>query len=517
MTLREIGASYFKTLRGKILIAATFLAALIFVCLFADTLAHNTYVPKAGKSVIDTIKAQIDTSEQLANKLQMSNSYASLSANQKEWHSEEAGLEKGIFCVTTKSDNYIVYNIDSENIADSSKNFNDFDHIWIDSASEQFYAVLNISGKIIDLSDYYILVRDESGIYGSRAILNFYEAEKINISNAIVMGTILAPNAEIICDNATIYGQIQVKASSGKISYNKDIRFTGYKEIMSNLNVVSLINDEVRIAAIEYLINHDPDNKYSDYTISSSIRVRDINAVKKLSIFAPEAVYVSLESDLAIFPNLEEILISGGDLPSFSLKTLPNIKSLEIEDTNIKELDINAAKDLVRLVLNNNASLYSLDFTQNSKIEILSYSGTPLGWMDYSCLPELYYLDCSYSNVKPYVTISGENIPKLKMLKIAGNREIQTFWIQTFPLLTAVDCSKCGIIRLDFSESDKLIYFKGSDNRFTNIDFREAVNLKYIEVHGWTVETIDIRGLKPYLVYTSAYVIKDIDLNDEQK
>lgn len=58
MTFRELGACYFKTWKGKILLAVTLLAAVLFVCFFADTLALNTYIPKTGQSVIDTFYSE---------------------------------------------------------------------------------------------------------------------------------------------------------------------------------------------------------------------------------------------------------------------------------------------------------------------------------------------------------------------------------------------------------------------------------------------------------------------------
>lgn len=509
MTLRELGGSYFKTWKGRILLALTLLAAILFVCFFADTLALNTYIPKAGESVIAPFSIESNPAEEQANHLQLSKTYASLTANQKEWTSADPGLTEGLFCISTEHSEYLVYQIDSDNIAEEGKTFRDFNNIWINSENDGFYAVLNISGKVIDLTNYYILVRDETGIYGSKAILNFYEAESVNLTNATVMGTILAPNAELICENTSVYGQLQGKETTGKLHYYKDLRFTGYKEIMNNLNVIALKNDAVRIAAIEYLINNDPDFKYSDYTISSSVRLRDVSAVKKLNINAQDVVFDALEEDLSCFPNLEEIAIGGGSLPSFTLAALPGIKSLSITGTNLETLDISAAASLERLVLDNNPSLKTLDFTNNPKIKILSYAGTPLGWMDYSPLPELYYLDCSRSNVKDYLTISGENLQKIRMLDISGNSNIQTFYIQTFPLLESVNCSNCSILELDFSNSGKLTYFKGSYNRLKNINFQGANNLDYIEAYGSTVESLDLRGLRPQTVYCTVKMITE--------
>ena len=509
MTLQEMGVSYFKTWKGKVLLAVTVVVAVVFVCFFANTLASNTYVPKEGESVVEKYSGDKGSIDDSINKIQRALAYKSLTPNLTEWISDESDLSKGIFCITTENYEYIVCSINADNIAETEKTLNDYNYIWVDSARDDFYAIINVSGKNVSLKDYYVLVRDETGIYASRAIFNFYEAETVDITDATVIGTILAPNAEVTYENATLYGQVQSKSVKGEIKYHKDIRFAGYKKVMDNLNVISLKNDAVRIAAIEYLINNNEDGRYSDYTASSNIRVRDINAVKKLNIHAPGVTYEELEADLASFPNLEEISISNGVLQSFSLEKLKGIKSLSITDTNIETLDISFAAELERLVLDNNKSLKTLDFTNNSKLKILSYSGTPLGWMDYSVLPELYYLDCSYSNVDAYLTITGETLQNVKMLDISGNGDIQTFYINTFPKLEKVNCSRCCIVNIDFTGMSNLQYFKGSYNRFTSIDFKGAENLKYIEVYGSTVVDIDVRGLKPERIFCTAQIIQD--------
>lgn len=498
-----------KKWQGITLLALILFAAVFFVYVYFDTVALNNDIPKNGKSVIDI--AYGSGSSQLSTESQssLSASYAAISPNQTEWTSEDKNLSEGIFCITTENLQYMLYNIDSNNIAGLSKSFSDFNNIWIDSHNDDFYAVLNISGKNIDLTDYYILVRDETGLYGSRAIFNFYEAETVNITDAIVMGTILAPNAEIICKGSSVYGQLQGASISGEPEFYRDMRFKGYRKIIQNLDVLPVQNDPVRIAAIEYLVNNDPWDMYSDYTLTSSIRTNDAESVKKLNINAQGTTLKSLEDDLALFPNLEEIYISGGELTSFSLERFPNIKSLSVTSTPITSIDISAAADLERLILDKNSELRELDFTNNTKLKVLSYSDTPLGWMDYSALPELYYLDCSRSQVRDYLTITGETLPNVRMLDISGNGNIQTFYIQTFPKLESVNCSSCSIIELDFSNSQSLTYFKGSYNRLRNIDFRGASALKYIETYGASVESLDLRGLSPQKVYCTVRMITD--------
>ncbi len=501
--------SYFGKWYERLLLALILFAAAFFVYVFVDTVSSARDMPEGGMSVIDPSHADTESQLSYENQINFSGVYASITPNQKEWVSDEEELSEGIFCVTTEDIQYMLYSIDSSDIAGTSRTLADFDNIWIDSHNDAFYAVLNISGKDIDLSDYYILVRDDTGLYGSRTLLNFYEAETVDISDSIIMGTVLAPDAEVICDGATVYGQLQCESVTGNMAMYRDMRFTGYRKVTDNLDVLTVKNDPVRIAAIEYLINNDPDHIYADYSIASSIRTSDASAVRRLNINSQGAVLESLEEDLLLFPNIEELTISGGEITSLSLAQFPGIRSLSVTSTNISSLDISAATGLERLILDRNPELKTLDFSHNPHIKVLSYSETPLGWMDYSLLPELYYLDCSRSDVESYLTISGESLQNIRMLDISGNGEIQTFYIQTFPKLESVNCSSCSIIELDFSQSKSLTYFKGSYNRLRNIDFTGAVNLKYIEAYGSSVESLDIRGLKPQTVYCTVKMITD--------
>ena len=159
MTPRIMAGSYFKTIKGKALLVATLIAAIVFVCFLADTLANNTYIPKAGQSVIENYTADNNAAEDSANQFVRSQAYMSLSHNLTEWNSKDANLDKGVFCITTENQEYLIYNIDADNIAEEGKTFKDYNYIWVDSGNDNFYAVINVSGKHIDLKNYYILVQ----------------------------------------------------------------------------------------------------------------------------------------------------------------------------------------------------------------------------------------------------------------------------------------------------------------------------------------------------------------------
>lgn len=483
----------------KVIIALSCIALILIIILVivsVDTLKTVDVVPKNNSNLTELNSEESFLFNNEATRQKISSAYASLEANYNVWNSKEENLKDGIFCITTDSVSDLVYEIDSANIVDMGKTFSDYTYLWIDSGSNDFYAIVNISGKDINLKDYYILTRDETGIYGSRALLNFYEAETIDVSNAIVIGNILAPYATVNCENTTLYGQINGKETIGKLKKQKDLPFSGFKDISTDFETVKFENDSVRLAAIEYLLNHDSENQYADYNASSSFRKKDLEAVKKISIYASGESLKTIEKDLAMFPNLTEVEIYKADIQSFSTENLENLRSLTICDTNISLVDISHATELIKLVIDENSNLKNLDFSKNSKMEILSYSGTPLGWMNYSALPELYYLDCSSSKIGPNLTISGENLKKLKMFNISHNSNVVTLYLNTFPALEQINCSSCAIKQLSFNGCKTLQYFKCSNGIVKEYDFKGATNLKMVEIFGASVKKIDITGLE---------------------
>ncbi len=493
----------------KVIIALSCVVLILMIALAVvaiDALETASYVPNGGKDAADIIASESLTLTNDIGKQKISASYAELESNYKAWNSNEQGLTDGIFCITTDSASNIVFDIDSNNVAAEGKSFSNYNYWWIDSGCTDFYAVINISGKVIDLKDYYILTRDETGIYGSRALLNFYEAEAVDLSGATVIGNVLAPYAAVNCNNVTLYGQINGKEVVGEMAYQKDLPFAGYKQLTNDFEAVTFHNDAVRVAAIEYLISNDFENKYTNYKTTSSFKMVDVNEVKKISIYSNGETLTSLEEDLAIFPQLQEVIISGADIESFSTDLIPEIKVLTIEDTTISSLDISSATKLQKLVIDGNPALKTFNYNQNEAMQILSYANTPLGWIDYQKFPNLYYLDCSGSQVKSNLTISGENLQNLKMLDVSYNSNIMTIYLNTFPKLEMLNCSNCPIKSLDFNGADKLQFFKGSNLRIPNFDFKPAKALAKIEVFGETVQSVDVTDLPISALYYDAHV-----------
>ena len=486
---RRITITVFSLISMLLLIACT-LACLYIIYSAKDLFAA---MPQTGNKVVHSMGAAQTQSTNSYKYVyaQMSQRFSQFEANSQPWtllgtDQDESALnggKGGIYCISMENVRYTVYNIDTQNICDGYT-LEDFNHMWINSEDNEFYVVVNIGGKKVDLTDYYILVRDESGIYASRAIINCYEATEVILDNAVVSCTLLAPNAQVHCDNTFIFGQLLSPSITGDIAFNKDIKFTGEDVMSQFMDILNFENDEVRLAAITYLKNHDKNNKYSNHDANSDLWETDIEGVTELKINAYGEELENLEKDLMLFPGLKRLVITNAVIDSLDLSAFGEMIDLEVSYSTISELTLSGLTNVRRLILDYDDNLKTIDISQMSLLEILSYNDTPLGWLDFSTCPNLVYLDCAAVEMSKDINkITGEFLQNLETLIIRYNKNIESIDFASFPNLKTVDCSNCSITKFNMKGCDKLEYFRGSYNQTTKVDFSMCSSLRYVEVY----------------------------------
>ncbi len=459
MWLKKLGLKDFQKISG----IAVLLIAAIFLCtaIVLFTMASSKYKahPQRGDSILTdgthspgSTAGPGENSVQM-NYLQISAEYAGLTPNSEAWTNLNTNPEEdGLYCISQKNERFCVYLVDSADVCGEGYVLQDFSYMWINSEDDHFYAVVNLSGRVVDLSGFYILVRDESGVYASRVVINCYEAEEVILKDTILTGTLLAPRATVIYDNTSVYGQVISASASGKLFYHRDIKFTGYETFVDSLDSVEFLNDGVRTAALRYLIEHNPGGAYAKYDYGSPLKTADLEKVAALKLDGQELV--NLEADLEHFPNLLELSVKNTNLTELNLSVVPNLTAL-------------------------------------------SYGGTQMPLPDVTKTPRLTYLDCSGTGL---TELDGTLLPMLTTLVISDN-PLTSFSLQDYPALIALDCSDCALTVLSFAGCENLKYFKGSGNLFTEIDFTAAEALRQIEVYGSGLERIDVTGLTVERLY----------------
>lgn len=396
---------------------------------------------------------------------ELSQELLSLNASAEEWNKKEENPDdRGLYFISKENSDHLVYHVDSENLCKAGYTFEDFEYIWINSEADDFYTVINVSGSYVDLSDYYILVREEKGLYASRVIINCYEAQEVILKDTIVTGTILAPNAKIKYDNTYIYGQVRGKTYEGTIGFRRDIAFTGYNEVMSVLYGVEFENEAVKKRVIELLKDQDTEGRYTNYNLSSSVLRKDIERILVLDL--SDLGLRDFGTDLELFDHIISLDISKNGVSSFDLSGFPNLQAFYMNNTSIREIDVSPC----------------------SALKILDISNTRLNSLpDFSQIPRLEYLNCSNAGIKE---LDYWNLQNIKQLNISANPRLKTFDFGALPLLEQLDIQYCGLLDIDLSQAEKLWFLRCSGNAYWFIDLNAAPSLINVEAYTSTLTEV---------------------------
>ena len=398
----------------------------------------------------------------------LSDELCSLQTTDTEWNKKEEDPEDmGLYFIPNEDKECMIYNIDSENLCGEGYDFRSFRHMWINSEYEDFYVVINVAGKTIDLTDYYILVRQERGIYASRLIINCYEAEEVILKNTIVTGTLLAPKATITCDNTYVYGQLIGAEYQGNLGFKRDIVFTGYQNVMSVTHGVEFENTLIKKRVIELLKSQDTTGMYDDYDLNTDVLERDVAKIMDLDL--SNLGLRDFGHDLDCFSHVISLNISKNNVREFDLSGFPNLQAFYMNNTSIKEIDLSQCPALTILNISNTRLQSFPDFSQVPRLEYLAASNAALTHIDYWSLQNIKYLD------------------------ISSNSRITAFDFGALPLMEQLDIRYCSLQDIDLSQAQNLWFLRCSGNQYWVLDLDQAPNLINVEAYTMTLTEITAR------------------------
>ena len=483
MENREL--KYLLSPKGIILSVIALIAAAAGVLFSVN--AANTYrgVKSYGNPVVSLSNSSSSQEEitPVISYKELSYSYRSLNSTCVEWTDMEdvpEGTDSGLYFISKDNLQYCIYDSDSAALCEGKYTLSDFNYMWLNSEDEGFYVIVNLAGKDIDLSGYYVLARDSGFMYASRVLINCYEAENVDLSGAILTGTLLAPYAKVKYDGTYVFGQVLSDSSEGECVTYREIKFSGYYSVMSSQDDAVFLNDSVRAEAVRYLMTHNDSGLYDAYTADSRVRKSDLDAVKELdlrgTIFKED-----VNRDLALLPDLEKLLLSGTNVTSVSLGNHNYLTDLEINEAPLTALDISGAPSLMRLSLEN-TSLTSLNIDNNTQLRILCLSGSPVGRFPSVSEPYLEYIDISNASVEED-NITGELFPALKTLNVSSNPGILGVDLRTFPKAESVDVSGTSITMLSLPDDPAITYLRASDTKILTLDLTKIKHLYVCECY----------------------------------
>ena len=469
--------------------------AMVAVYEFAESAAlKNSSTVDIGESIIMESEGALTDSriEGVSDILQLSEELASLGATHAEWTNiKEDSSQTGFFCIAEDKASECVYNIEQNDICKAGYTLKDFDYIWVDSFSGSFYTVINISGRVVDLSDYYILVRDSSANLASRLMINCYEAEEVLLKNTILTGTLIAPNAHITYDNTVVNGQVYASGSSGLRSSYRDIVFTGYYKMMSALKKADLQHDGLRRSVLSYLKKQYPlvyGNLPDDYILGET----DLLRIKNLELSGLNLG--DLTSDLKYFEKLESFSCSNCKIENVDFTGFKNLSKIKFLGSVVKKCDYGDNKTLLQLNMDGSI-VDKLDVSGCKELISLSMEGASIKDFVLPEISKIIYLSAAESNFKGFSEKQIASLQNLLYLDLRNNPWLEKVDLSVFPNLKKADITNCGIKELSFANCPALYFVKCSHNAFTKIDLTDAPALLYFEAYSDVLEEVEATGL----------------------
>ena len=474
---------YLFSAKGIILSVLALIAATAGVLFSVN--ASNAYknVKTYGNPVISksASNAEDDNVSPVMSYKELSYAYRSLNTTCVEWTDigeTEEGVKSGLYFISKDNLRYCIYNSDSASLCEGEYTLSDFDYMWLNSEDEGFYVVINLAGKNIDLSGYYILARDSSYMYASRVLINCYEAETVDLKGTILTGTLLAPYARY--GETYVFGQVLSDTTEGECITYREIRFSGYYSVMGSQDEATFQNDAIRAEAVRYLMEHNDNGLYDGYTASGRVRKSDLEAVKELDLQGT-IFKENINSDLSLLPNLETLKLSGTNVNMLELKNHPYLTDLEINEVPLVSLDLSGAPSLMRLSMEN-TTLESLDLSSNHQLRILCLSGSPVGKFPAVEEPYLEYLDISNASLdEDYV--SGSYYPVLKTLNASNNPGLKGIDFKTFTNIESADLSDTSISSLELPDDPQITYLRVSNTNLMVLDLTKIKHLYVCECY----------------------------------
>ena len=487
--------------KPSVAITVLLIMVLCFVAvkMIADGIVLNREKERlsGGTSVLRSDSYIINSEEdiEITDMGTLSKKLSALKSTHKEWTNyAEDPSQNGFFCIATEVyDRRLVYNIDQHNICDMGYSLDDFEYLWVDSVNDGFYAVVNIGGETVDLSDYYILVRNDSGNLASRLVINCYEAKVVDLRNTIFMGTLLAPNASVTYDSTSVYGQVYAKSSSGNRAFYKEIAFGGYSQVMTEVYDVTFQNPTIRSNVLSWLKKTYP-SVYANYPEDYQLNSLDLSYVNELVLDGMPIL--DLYDDLKLFTKLESLSVRNTKLTEIDLTKAPAVEKLDVSGSTVGSIIIDKENNLKSLTADNTVNLVSLDAAYFGSLEELRVSERDFaGLIDLTALPSLKSLDLSRSNFTGFDSEVLAGLSNLTYIDISNNKTLTSFDITPFTNLEYLDISQCSLDKLDLTGATVLKELHCGYNNITSLDLTPAKSLTVCSAYGQSMKYINAKGL----------------------
>ncbi|MBR5369152.1 MAG: hypothetical protein IK138_07730, partial [Lachnospiraceae bacterium] len=202
---------------------------------------------------------------------------------------------------------------------------------------------------------------------------------------------------------------------------------------------------------------------------------------------------------------------SISDLTGLELFT--ELVKLEVAGNNLSKLDLSPFKELRMLSCGGNENLKELDFTGLEELWYIDCRNTGIKKLDVSELPILTVLYCDNTQ------LTELDIAKNKTLKDLSCQDLKLKNLDVVADLTelqAIDCSGCGLKKLDVSKLTNLVNLYCSDNQLKELNISACKELWNLNCNNNQLVKLDLSACKDLKsLACSGNRIKELSIKDK--
>ncbi|EAC5490274.1 LPXTG cell wall anchor domain-containing protein [Listeria monocytogenes] len=194
---------------------------------------------------------------------------------------------------------------------------------------------------------------------------------------------------------------------------------------------------------------------------------------------------------------------------STGIEFLTGLEVLNLEDNQLKSIDVSKNLNLKELTCSNNP-LANLDVSKNLALEELTCENNELTQLDVSQNTALEYLYCPRNQL---TKLDVNKNSALRYLACDVN-QLTNLDVSKNPALTNLGCTKNQLTDLDVSQNPNLSTLVCSDNQLTNLDVSQNQSLAYLTCDNNKLKNIDIdQNLALEILYCDDNQLTDLDVS----
>lgn len=199
---------------------------------------------------------------------------------------------------------------------------------------------------------------------------------------------------------------------------------------------------------------------------------------------------------------------SQGIEDSTGIEYLTGLEVLNLEDNQLKSIDVSKNLNLKELTCENN-ELTQLDVSQNTALEYLYCPRNQLTKLDVSKNSALRYLAC---DVNQLTNLDVSKNPALTNLGCTKN-QLTDLDVSQNPNLGTLVCSDNQLTNLDVSQNQALENLACDNNELKNIDIDQALSLKELSCENNQLTNLDTtQNLALEILYCDDNQLTDLDV-----